>query len=107
MHQGKVNSCRMELKWGVLSKGINKEDEMTPMTRVRVCIRQCSRHDKAVMLRKYFLFTRLNVFQMVENRLINNRSPRLRRQIIRNDIKKQFYTVRLREDSRAFGADTA
>lgn len=80
---------------------------MTPMTRVRVSIRRCSQHGKAVMLRKYFLFTRLNVFQMVENRLINNGSRRLRSQIIRNDIKKQFYTLRLREDSRAFDADTA
>lgn len=82
---------------------------MTPMTRVRVFIRQCGRHGKAVMLRKYFLFTRLNVFQRVENRLINSRS-RLRSQIISNDIekkKKQFYAVRLREDSRAFDADTA
>lgn len=80
---------------------------MTPMTRVRVSIRQRCRHGKAVMLRKYFLFTRLNVFQRIENRLINSRS-RLRSQIIRNDIKKkQFYAVRLREDSRAFDADTA
>lgn len=61
---------------------------MTQMTRVRVSIRQCGRHGKAVMLRKYFLFTRLNVFQRVENRLINSRS-RLRSQIISNDIKKK------------------
>lgn len=63
---------------------------MTPMSRVRVSIRPCSQHDKAAALGKYFLFTPLNVFQMVENRLINRRSGRLRGQIERNDIKKQF-----------------
>lgn len=61
---------------------------MTPITRVSVSIRRCSRHGKAVMLCKYFLFTRLNVFQTVENRLINNRRRRLCSQIICNDVKK-------------------
>lgn len=63
---------------------------MTPMNRVRVSIRRCSQHDEAVTLGKYFLFTPLNVFQMVENRLIRNRRGRLRGQIKRDDIKKQF-----------------
>lgn len=80
---------------------------MTTLMRVRVSIRPCSRHDKAVILCKYFLFIHLNVFQKVENRLISNHRGRLWSQIVSNDIKKQFYTVGLREDSRAFNADTA
>lgn len=76
---------------------------MTTINRAGVekAIRQRSQHDKAMMLGKYLLFIHLNIVQLAEIIMMNNRchGGRLRVQITCNDIKKQFCVAHLQREN--------
>ncbi len=76
---------------------------MTPINRAGVwkAIRRRRQHDKAMMPGKYSLFIHLNILQLAEVIMMNNRchSWRLRGQITCDDIKKQFCVAHLRREN--------